>query len=30
MNNGYNEKAAGYNRRIQEILEKLKNIKEWS
>jgi hypothetical protein len=28
MNNGYSEKAAGYNKRIKEILEKLKNIKE--
>ena len=28
MSNGYSEKAENYNRRIQEILEKLKNIKE--
>ena len=28
INNGYTKKAAGYNKRIKEILEKLKNIKE--
>jgi hypothetical protein len=27
VGNGYDDKAAGYNRRIQEILERINNIK---